>query len=231
MTLPLRGDELARHIDVSCVQAFHSAADIAELARIANAHGFVAAHVLPHFVPRLQANLGAGAKTLVGAPVGFPSGGATTATKLAEARELVTMGAQELDLMINVGRLISGDTAYVDAEIKAVIDAVAPLPVKVLLEVHYLSDDQIRIGCELAIKRKAAFVKTSTGWSPGGATIDKVRVIREATRGAIGIKASGGIRDFATIDALSELGVTRFGINSRVAVELVTHQVGAGNGR
>lgn len=226
-----RGHDLARHIDVSCVQAFHSAADVVELARVANTHGFVAAHVLPHFVPLLKANLGDQTATMVGAPVGFPSGGATTATKVAEARELARMGAQELDLMLNVGRLISGDTAYVDAEIKAVIDAVVPIPVKVLLEVHYLSDDQIRMACNLAIDRKAAFVKTSTGWAPGGVTIDKVRVIHEATRGAIGIKASGGIRDYVTVDALSALGVTRFGINSRAAVALVSGKFGVSDGR
>ena len=221
MTERLRGAALASRIDISAVQAFHNAADVAELARAANRYGFFAAHVLPSFMPLLRAELGVGTACLAGGPIGFPSGGATTATKLVEARELVAMGAQELDLMVNVGRLRSGDASYVGAEIRAVVDAVAPVPLKVLLEVHYLEDAEIRQGCRLAVQAGAAFVKTSTGWAPGGATLAKVRIMADAVHGAIGIKASGGIRDLATIDALSALGVSRFGINTQAAIALV----------
>ena len=224
MSSLLRGTELARHIDISCVQAAHTAADVTALAHTANEHHFVAAHVLPHFVPLLRAQLGASSRTLVGAPVGFPSGGATTPIKQAEARELVDMGAQELDLMINIGRLRSGETEYVRAEMQAVVEAIAPLPLKVLLEVNYLSDDQIRLACRLAVEAGAKFVKTGSGWVAGGSIIAKVEVIAAALNGAIGIKASGGIRDLETIDALTALGVGRFGINSQAAVALVTSE-------
>lgn len=222
MTSPLRGRQLAHHIDISCVQAAHTAADIAALARAANAYEFVAAHALPHFVPLLKRELGRKTRTLAGSPIGFPSGGATTATKVVEATELVGLGAQELDLMINVGRLKSGDIGYVGSEIRAVVEAIAPLPLKVLLEVNLLTDDEIRRGCELAVAAGASFVKTGSGWVPGDTLIPRVQLIADTVQGAIGIKASGGIRDLATIDALLDLGVTRFGINSQVAVALVT---------
>jgi deoxyribose-phosphate aldolase len=222
MTARLRGRALARHIDISCVQAFHTAADVAALAAAANAHEFVAAHVLPNFVPLLKQELGPNTRTLVGSPVGFPSGGATTATKVGEARELVGMGGQELDLVINIGRLKSGDLVYVNTEIRAVVDAIAPLPLKVLLEIYLLTDDEICQACDLAVEAGAKFVKTGSGWVSGDTLIPKVRLIADTVRGAIGIKASGGIRDLATIDALCDLGVTRFGVNSQAAIALVT---------
>jgi deoxyribose-phosphate aldolase len=220
--MTVRGKQLARLIDISCVQAFHTADDVAELAQVARTHDFVAAHVLPHFVPLLKTELGPHSNTFIGAPIGFPSGGSTSTIKLAEARELVAMGAQELDLMINVGRLLSGETAYVGAEIRQIAEAIAPLPLKVLLEVAYLNDEQIRTACRLALEGGATFVKSGTGWAAGGAAIEKIETMSKAVDRRLGIKASGGIRDLAMIDALAALGVTRFGVNNRTAIALVT---------
>ena len=221
MTTSPRGQVLARMIDISCVQAFHTAEDVVQLAKAANAQGFVAAHVLPHFVPLLKRELGPDSQTLVGAPVGFPSGGSTTSIKVAEARELVAAGAQELDLMINIGRLRSKDTDYVAEEIRQVVAAIDPLPLKVLLEVAHLNDEEIRTACEIAIDAGAKFLKSGTGWVTSGAAIEKIEVMAQAAGGRIGIKASGGIRDLATIDRLAALGVTRFGISRETAIALV----------
>jgi deoxyribose-phosphate aldolase len=211
---------LARMIDISAVQAFHTADDVTELARIAAQQKFVAAHALPNFVTLLRDRL-TGSQTMTGAPVGFPSGGSTTRIKVAEARELVELGVQELDLMINLGRVCSGDFSYVLQEIRAVVNAVAPVPVKVILEIHYLSDDQIKRGCELSIQGGADFVKTATGWAPSGATLERIELITRFVRDAIKVKASGGIRDLESVEKMWRMGVKRFGINAAAAISIL----------
>jgi deoxyribose-phosphate aldolase len=222
--------DLARMIDISAVQAFHTVEDVTELAKIAAQQRFVAAHVLPNFVPLLRDRLRS-SETLTGAPVGFPSGGSSTRMKVAEARELIGAGVQEMDLMINLGRLRSGDIDYVLNDIRAVVSAAAPVPVKVILEVHYLSDDQIKRGCELCIQAGADFVKTATGWAPSGATLERIELITRFVNGAINVKASGGIRDFETVEKMYRMGVKRFGINTVAAVSILTSVRKAGGKR
>jgi deoxyribose-phosphate aldolase len=221
MTDEFKATELARMIDISAVQTFHDSTDVAELARVARSYRFIAAHVLPGFVPLLKQQL-TGSDTLVGAPVGFPSGGSSTRIKLMEARDLVEAGVQEMDLMMNVGRLRSKDKGYVLDEIRAAVDAVAPVPIKVILEIHYLTDEEIKVACEMCISGGAAFVKTSTGWAPSGATLDRVELITRFVGDAIKVKASGGIRDLDTVENMLALGVTRFGINTDAAIAIVS---------
>lgn len=227
----LEARDLAALIDISAVQAFHGEADVRELAGIAADHGFVAAHVLPNFVPLLRSLLPRDGATMVGGPVGFPSGGHTTRTKVAEAAGLVADGAEEVDMMINVGRLKSGDLAYIEADIRAVVQAIAPVPLKVILELAHLSDDEIRTGAKIVAGSGAAFVKTGTGWTPSATTPEKIRMIVEAVGDAIGVKASGGIRSLDAIADMVRLGVTRFGINTRVAVDLVRQCAALPGGR
>jgi len=221
MANEFKATELARMIDVSAVQTFHDLTDVAELALVARSYGFIAAHVLPGFVPLLKEKL-TGSDTLVGAPVGFPSGGSTTRIKLAEARDLVEAGVQEMDLMMNVGRLRSRDKEYVLGEIRAAVDAVAPVPVKVILEIHYLTDEEIKVACEICISGGAEYVKTSTGWAPSGATLDRVALITRFVGGAIKVKASGGCRDLDTVENMLALGVKRFGINTDAAIAILS---------
>jgi deoxyribose-phosphate aldolase len=216
----LSSADLAKMIDISAVQAYHTAADVVELARIAVERKFVAAHVLPNFVSLLRDNLG-DSGTMTGAPVGFPSGGSTRHIKVAEARELRDAGVQEMDLMINLGRLRSGDFAYVLDEIEAVVESVTPIPVKVILEVHYLSDEQIKRSCEMCIQAGAEFVKTATGWAPSGATLERIELITGFVKDAIKVKASGGIRDYETVEKMCRLGVKRFGINTAAAISIL----------
>lgn len=223
--------ELAALIDISAVQAFHTEADVRELAGIAVAEGFIAAHVLPNFVPLLRSLVPVGGLTLVGGPVGFPSGGHTTRTKVAEATELAGNGAQELDMMINVGRLKSGDLVYVRRDIRAVVEAIAPVPLKVILELAHLTDDEIRAASAIVAESGAAFVKTGTGWTPSATTPDKLKLIIETVDGAVEVKASGGIRSLESIAAMVRLGVTRFGINTKVAVGLVRQCAALPGGR
>lgn len=213
--------QLARMIDISAVQANHTETDVRALAALAMEHGFIAAHALPSFVPVLRKILPRGGDTFVGGPIGFPSGGHTTATKIAEARQLVADGGDELDMVINVGRLRSGQKDYVAEEIRAVAKAIAPIPLKAILEIYHLSDDEIKSGCEAAIRGGAAFVKTGTGWTPRSTTVERLRLITEFVGDAVQVKASGGIRTLDMIADLIALGVSRFGINTEAAIGLL----------
>ncbi len=227
----LTAAELAAMIDVSAVQAFNTEQDVRELAEIAARTGFVMAHALPHYVPLLRSLLPRGGRTMVGAPVGFPSGGHATATKLAEAKDLILAGAEELDLMMNIGRLKSGDLAYVQDEVSNVVEAAAPIPVKVIIEAGYLTDDEIRCACDIVVRSAAAFVKTGSGWASIPTTVAQVALIADAVQGAVQVKASGGIRDLDTVTRMIAVGVTRFGINTRVAVALVERCAVSGGAR
>ena len=217
----LSSSRLAQMIDISAVQAFHTEDDVRSLAAVALERRFIAAHALPHFVPLLRSLIPMSGSTLVGAPIGFPSGGHTTMIKLAEARALVQAGADELDMMINLGRLKSGDLGYLREEIKAVVETIAPIPLKVILEVSRLTDDEIRRGSESIVGAGAAFVKTGTGWTGEPTTLTHIRIINSIVEGKCGIKASGGIRNLETIRTMISVGVTRFGITTSVALELM----------
>lgn len=213
--------DLAQMIDISAVQAFHTEKDVRALADLATAQGFIAAHALPNFVPLLRSLIPAGGRTLVGGPIGFPAGGHMTAIKVAEAKALCEAGADELDLMMNVGRLKSGDLSYVRDEVAAVIEAAAPVPIKVIIELHHLTDAEMETAAEIVAASGAAFVKTGTGWTPAAATLPRIRRIAAVVAGRAGIKASGGIRDLDTVAAMVAIGVTRFGINTASATDLV----------
>jgi deoxyribose-phosphate aldolase len=213
--------DLAAHIDISCVQAWHSRADVEELARRAIAGRFVSAHVLPNWLPVLR-DLLDGSGVLAGSPVAFPSGGAAPATKVAEARELLDLGAQELDVVVSIGRLRSGETDYVTRELAAVVEVIGDrVPLRAILEVGYLDDAQIRAGVDAAIAAGVPWIKTGTGWSGLPTTIDHIRVIADQAAGRASLKAAGGVRDIDTIRVMAALGVTRFGMNADAAVAAV----------
>lgn len=217
----LNARDVARLIDISAVQAPHGNAEIEELVHQAKEYRFIAVHVLPCWVPFLRELLSDAPDILIGAPVGFPSGAHRTEIKVAEAQLLVRDGVQEMDMMLNVGKLRSGDLRYCEEEIRAVVQAAGDVPVKVILEVHYLDRDQIRRACEACIRAGAAFVKTSTGWAPGGATLEVVRFITSFAGDAIKVKAAGGIRDLETLVEMLRMGVARFGINLDSSMEIV----------
>ncbi len=213
--------DLARHIDISCVQAQHDRDDVDELARRAIAGGFVSAHVLPNWLPHLRDRL-AGSSVLAGSPVAFPSGGATTANKIAEAAELLELGAQELDVVVAIGRLRSGDGAYVERELAAVAEVVdGRVPLRAILEVGRLDDDDIRRGVDAAVAAGIPWIKTGTGWSGVPTSLAHIRLIAERAAGRAALKAAGGIRDIDTVREMARLGVTRFGMNADAALVAV----------
>jgi deoxyribose-phosphate aldolase len=213
-------EKLARMMDLSAVRAEVDAAEVRQLAEAARRYRCVCAFVLPCFLPELKALLAGSPEVGVGAVVGFPSGSHSTATKVAEARQQVAQGATELDMVINVGMLRSGRSQYVEDDIRAVVQAAQGLPVKVILEAHWLGDHEIVEGSRLAVRAGAAFVKTGTGWAPTGATLHNVRLIKSAVGDAAQVKAAGGVRDLATVVEMIRLGVTRFGVGLATGTKL-----------
>ena len=217
----LSAREVAQLIDISAVQAPHGEAEIRECVRNAKEFHFIAVHALPCWVTFLKELLADSPDILVGAPVGFPSGAHRTEIKVAEAKLLIQDGVQEMDMMLNVGKLRSGDDRFCEEDIRAVVQAAGVVPVKVILEVHYLNREQLKRACEVCIRAGAAFVKTATGWAPSGATLDVVQFITGFVGTAIKVKAAGSIRTLDTLVKMYRMGVSRFGINLNSSVDIV----------
>jgi len=171
-----------------------------------------------------------GSDVAVGTVVGFPHGSTTTAAKASETSELVELGAGEIDMVIDVGRLRGGDVAYVEDQIGAVVAAAAGLPVKVILENVLLTDELKITGCQAAERAGAAYVKTSTGFAAGGATAADIALMRRSVSPSVGVKAAGGVRTLDALLALHDLGATRFGATTTAAMldDLVRRRPGAG---
>jgi deoxyribose-phosphate aldolase len=219
--MKLTARDVAKLIDISAVQAPHGAAEIRALVDNAKEFHFMAVHVLPCWVTFLKELLSDSPDILLGAPVGFPSGAHRTEIKVAEARLLLSDGVQEMDMMLNVGKLRSAEYRYCEEEIRAVVQTAAEVPVKVILEVHYLSRDQLKKACEMCIRAGAAYVKTATGWAASGATLDVVQFITSFVGSAIKVKAAGSIRNLETLVKMYRMGVSRFGINLNSSMEIV----------
>lgn len=152
------------------------------------------------------------------AVIGFPLGAGTTASKVFEAQEAVRCGAVEVDMVINVGALKSKDYALVEYDIRKVVEGVDGTLVKVIIETCLLTDEEKVIACALAKAAGAHFVKTSTGFSKGGATVEDVALMRRVVGTEMGVKASGGIRDTETAIAMIQAGASRLGVSASVAI-------------
>jgi deoxyribose-phosphate aldolase len=202
--------QIAGMMDLSSVYGQCDESEIRQLATAAIEHKVAAAVVLPCFVPMIV-ELVAG-RVLVASVVGFPGGAVLTETKAAEARRLVELGCGELDMVINVGMLRSGREDYVRADIAAVVAAASGKPVKVILEVHHLSDEQIRTACRLCLEAGASWVKTATGWLPTGATLENIALMKSCVGDRAGVKASGGVRGLDTLAEMYRRGARRFGV-------------------
>ena len=169
--------------------------------------------VRPSDVARSVARL-AGTPVATGTVIGFPHGSTSTATKVAESRGALDDGATELDMVLHIGRLRSGDLAAVTDDIAAVVAVAEGRIVKVILETAYLTDDQVVAGSKAAEAAGASFVKTSTGFAGGGATLHHLRLMRDAVSPAVRVKASGGVRGLDTLLQMRSVGVDRFGTSA-----------------
>ena len=207
--------ELARYIDHTLLAPTATPADVA--AALAEAEELrTYAFCMPSSFLPLTGN----GTVKIGTTCGFPSGKHSLAVKAAEAAEAIALGADEVDMVIDLGLARTGDAAALTAEIAAVRDGIpAPKVLKVIVESAALTDDEIVLACQCAEAAGADFVKTSTGFHPaGGASVHAIALMARTVGGRLGIKASGGIRDHATALAMIEAGATRLGLSASRAV-------------
>jgi deoxyribose-phosphate aldolase len=214
--------DIARMIDSSIVRPEVDQSELFEFAQSVKKYRYIGAHVLPYFVSELNGLLGGDEDILIGTGIGFPFGNHKTDVKVLEAKTALADGCGELDMVINVSALLSRRLEYVVEDIKAVKDTMSGKTLKVILEVHWLGDDDIKRGCECVIKGGADFVKTSTGHTPTGATPKNIALLKSIVGDNVKIKASGGIRNLSTLLGLYKLGATRFGIGGASAINIMT---------
>lgn len=211
-------EQVAKTIDHSLLRPELTTEEVAAGCALARRYDVASVCVKPCDVP-LAARLLAGSRVKVGTVVGFPHGASATATKVFEARLALEQGAAELDMVLNIGWLRSGEEQAVQEDIAAVVDAARGRAlVKVILENAYLTDEQKRRGSQLVEQAGADFVKTSTGFAPSGATIADLQLMRRAVSPRVQVKAAGGVR---TLDALIEVlraGATRVGATATAAI-------------
>lgn len=207
-------DDLARMIDHTLLRTDATPAEVRALVTEARELGTYSVCVSPSMLP-ITDDLG---EVLLATVCGFPSGNHTAATKAAEAAESSQLGADEVDMVINIGLLKQGRPDLLEAEIAAVRASTTGV-LKVIIESAALTDQEIVEACTAAEAAGADFVKTSTGFHPaGGASVHAVRLMADTVGGRLGVKASGGIRDFATAAAMVEAGATRLGLSGSRAV-------------
>lgn len=210
--------QLNRYIDHTMLKANATRADIEKLCQEAKQHEFASVCVNTCFVP-LAAELLEGSEVKVCCVVGFPLGAMSTPAKAFEAQWAVEHGAQEMDMVLNVGAMISGEEEIVLRDIEAVVQAAHPKAiVKVILENCLLNDEQKIRACKLCVQAGAEFVKTSTGFSSGGATVEDVALMKRAVDGRAKVKAAGGIRTRQQALAMIEAGADRIGASAGIAI-------------
>ena len=204
--------DLAKMIDHSLLQPTLTRADLDAGCRLALAYDVASVCILPYYLRRCAEML-RGSDVKASTTIGFPHGGHTTEVKLAEARRALADGGQELDMVVNISAVLSGDWDYVRQDVKAVVDAAhdGGAKVKVIFENCYLKDEhKIRL-CQICGELSADWVKTSTGYGTGGATLDDLALMRKHAPPHVQVKAAGGVRDLDTLIKVRELGVTRCG--------------------
>jgi deoxyribose-phosphate aldolase len=204
-------EQLARTIDHSLLKPELTEQDVIEGCKLARRYHVASVSVKPYQVS-LACRLLEGSDVKVGTVVGFPHGSTTTATKAFEAREAVANGAQELDMVINIGALRSGQDDLVRDDIRAVVEAAGDRAiVKVIFENHYLTDEEKVRACRLVEEAGAHYVKTSTGFAATGATIEDLKLMRASVSPRVGVKAAQGVRSLDAALAVIAVGATRIG--------------------
>jgi deoxyribose-phosphate aldolase len=211
--------DIAKMMDHSLLQQTLTDADLEQGCRVAREYDVASVCIKPYAV-RLAAGILAGSTVAVGTTIGFPHGGHLTAVKVDEAERAMDDGAIELDMVVNIGKVLSGDWLYVAADIRAVVEAAhrRRALVKVIFENCFLKDEHKERLCRVCGEVGADFVKTSTGYGDGGATDDDLRLMRRCAPPRVQVKAAGGVRTFDRLLAVRALGVTRVGATATRAI-------------
>ncbi len=206
-----------RMIDHTLLKAESSQDQIKQLCQEAKAHDFFSVCVQPTWISLCKEEL-AGSGVKIATVIGFPLGANTTETKVFEAKDAIEKGADEIDMVINIGALKSGQDQLVEDEIRAIKEAIGDHILKVIIETCLLTEDEKIRACQLTLKAGGDYVKTSTGFSTGGAKLEDVKLMKDQVKDQAKVKASGGIRDFATAQKMVEAGADRLGVSAGIAI-------------
>ena len=209
--------QLAKMMDHTILKATATRAQVEQICREALEIGAASVCINPCNIEQARRLLD-GSGVRVCTVIGFPLGANTPEVKAFETQDAIRRGAEEVDMVINVGALLAGDDETVYRDIKAVVDAAAGTLTKVIIETCYLSDDQKKTACELAMRAGADFVKTSTGFGTGGATPHDVALMRGVVGSKLQVKASGGIRTYKDAAAVVEAGADRLGVSASLTI-------------
>lgn len=218
--MSLSKEQLAQMIDISAVKADSTILEVESIITTAKEHGLKAVFPMPSFTKYAKKLLEGESDILLGGTVGFPSGATTTTSKAFEAEELVSFGCDELDMVINIGKLKSKMYKDVTEDIREVVTIANNIPVKVILEVSLLTEEEIINGSKIVCDTGAKFIKTGTGWN-GPTTMEQIRMIKNTVGNSIYIKVAGGVRNLDTLLKIHELGVSRFGLGRQAAVDVM----------
>lgn len=208
---------IAKYIDHTILAANATEAQIIQLCKEAKEHSFFSVCINSSYIPLAKKET-EGSDVKVCSVVGFPLGQMNTASKIFETKSAIENGADEIDMVINVGKMIDGNYEYVQNEISELKKVVGDRVLKVILETCYLSKEQIVEASKLAVNANADFVKTSTGFGTGGATYEDIQLMKDAVAGKAALKASGGVRDYETAQKYIDMGVTRLGTSSGIKI-------------
>lgn len=217
---------ISRIMDVSCVRTDVTRDEIDAMVEAAKKYRFICAFAMPCFTGYLKEGLKNENDIMVGGVVGFPSGAETTGMKVNQARELVQIGCNELDMVISVSALKSKDYNIVYNDISSVVQNACNTPVKAIIEAAYLSESEIVKASEIAMSAGASYIKTGTGWTGKPTSVDTIRIIKSVVGDCCGIKAAGGIRDLKTVMQMYDAGCNRFGVSLNSAVSIIEEAKG-----
>ncbi|MEW5956995.1 MAG: deoxyribose-phosphate aldolase [Chloroflexota bacterium] len=211
--------DIAKMIDHSLLKPTLTDAELEKGLQIALNYDVASVCIMPFYLRRCAEVL-AGSTVKASATIGFPHGGHTTAIKVAEAKQALLDGGEELDMVVNIGKVLSSDWDYVRADLQAVIEVTHAYgqKVKVIFENCYLQDPHKIKLCEICADLKADWVKTSTGYGSGGATLEDLKLMRRHSPDFVQVKAAGGVRTFDEVVAIRALGVSRVGASATVAI-------------
>ena len=215
----LTAKELASYFDHTLLRANATVSEFKKLCDDSKRYGFCMVAINPAPVKLCKTFL-AGSQVHVGAAIAFPLGQTTLEDKLSETRNAIKNGADEIDYVVNLTKLKAGDTAYIESEMARITDICREFSVvsKVIFENCYLTDDEKRKVAEIAKEVKPDFIKTSTGFGTGGATVEDVKLMKSVVGDEVKVKAAGGIRDLKTALAMIEAGAERLGTSAGVAI-------------
>ncbi|MGL6106179.1 deoxyribose-phosphate aldolase [Romboutsia sp.] len=211
-------NKIANMIDHTVLKAIATREEVIKICNEAKEYEFFSVCINPTHVELVKQEL-EGSNVKVCTVIGFPLGANTPEVKAFETRDAISKGADEVDMVINIGALKDKNYDLVERDIKAVVDAADKKAlVKVIIETCYLTDEEKKIACELAVKAGTDYVKTSTGFGTGGSTPSDIKLMRETVGESIGVKASGGVRNDKDAVAVIDAGATRIGASASIAI-------------